>query len=125
MKTLIKSRFGKSAFFSILVLFGFTLQSFHGVTIKKRHYRKGYYVHICNHKCKVKLEGTTSSGVAVQSEKSGTPREMIIQDVPGTDRIEETGKTEQIALPPISVPTKTAPSRSIAPVSQAINAPKN
>ncbi len=32
----------------LLVLFGFSLQSFNGYRIEKRHYRKGYYIHICH-----------------------------------------------------------------------------
>jgi hypothetical protein len=42
----MKSNFTKARLTLVLIAFGFSLQSFIGVRIEKRHYRKGYYVHI-------------------------------------------------------------------------------
>ena len=46
MKNLTALNFRKLIVSLILVAFGFSLQSFIGVRIEKRHYRKGYYIHI-------------------------------------------------------------------------------
>src|SRR6187551_2846428 len=48
MKNWATRIFGKSLICIVLIVFGFSLQSFNGYRIEKRHYRKGYYIHICH-----------------------------------------------------------------------------
>ena len=54
---------------ALLILFGFSLQSFNGYRIEKRHYRKGYYIHICHN---VKTHPVYASTVST-SQKQERP----------------------------------------------------
>src|ERR1044071_10451893 len=59
----------KKILLSILLLsFSFSMQSFIGVRIEKRHYRKGYYVHIWRNP-KTQPARTTTEKVVMQEEK--------------------------------------------------------
>lgn len=61
----------------LLVAFGFSLQSFIGVRIEKRHYRKGYYVHIW-HNPKTKPIHTASESSVVKERKK-VPAPPVVQ----------------------------------------------
>jgi hypothetical protein len=90
----------------LLLCFGFSLQSFNGYRIEKRHYRKGYYIHICH--------APKPKPVYQANEKSTLKEEKPVSDPPA---IPATQQQEQQA--PASS-DRDEPTRSTAPTSRAI-----
>ena len=121
MKNFAVHNFKKIIVSLILVAFGFSLQSFIGVRIEKRHYRKGYYVHIW-HNPKTKPVHTVTEKVVVkqaQLRKKSSVGQAVKKQV---------NEEKIISAPqPVAQQKEDAPSsddgdrgRNIAPVSRAI-----
>ncbi|HET6992668.1 MAG TPA: hypothetical protein VFJ43_15145 [Bacteroidia bacterium] len=80
----------KILFFFLLVVFSFSMQSFRnvsGIQIEKRHYRKGYYVHIC-HGVKTEPIYTSTVSTSVKQEKPEPVQEQrsIQRSAPAQNR---------------------------------------
>lgn len=109
---------GKLIFTIMLLLFGFSLQSFIGVRIEKRHYRKGYYVHIWHNPC-LRFSGRQAKTKPVHNT---TEKAVVKQEVK-----KEVNEEKIISAPqPVAQQKEDAPSsddgdrgRNIAPVSRA------
>jgi hypothetical protein len=95
----MKNKFQLSFFALALIIFSFLLQSFSGIQIEKRHYRKGYYVHICH-------EPKT------HSVYTGTPKESS----PKQAEEKPAGEIQQRENNPPPSSAEVAPERNIAPV---------
>ena len=87
----------------VLFIFSFSLQSFSGIQIEKRHYRKGYYIHIC-HAPKTHPVYTVASKEEVMTNVA-----PVAQKEEPVRAIDNPGRKAEI----------NAPAGNIAPVSQA------
>lgn len=104
----MKSAFSKIIISVLLLAFGFSMQSFIGVRIEKRHYRKGYYVHI--------WRNPKTQPVRTETEK------VIVQEVKQVNSPPAQAKREE--APPSSAQSQRShgePQRNIAPVSRSID----
>lgn len=82
-----------------LIIFSFSLQSFNGIQIEKRHYRKGYYIHICHAPKTHPVYAETSREEVVTNVKAEKEKDEPMRAVQQRD--------------------DNAPARNIAPVSLA------
>lgn len=96
------SNFRKIIINVLLLAFGFSMQSFIGVRIEKRHYRKGYYVHIWRNP-KTQPVHTTTEKVVVKEEKQES-KPPVAQ-----------AKKQEVS------PSHDQPQRNIAPISRALD----
>ena len=93
----MKNNFYKTVAALALIFLSFSLQSFSGIQVEKRHYRKGYYVHICH----------APKTHPVYSETSREEAEIKpVKEKEAPSREIQQGEDD-------------SPSRNIAPVSQA------
>jgi hypothetical protein len=97
--------FNKIAAGILLLCFGFSLQSFNGYRIEKRHYRKGYYIHICH--------APKTKPVYHANEKPTVKEEKPASDPPAVPA------TQQEQQAPTSN-DRDEPTKSTAPTSRAI-----
>jgi hypothetical protein len=67
---------GKIIVSALLLAFGFSMQSFIGLRIEKRHYRKGYYVHIWRNPKTQPVRATTKKVVVKEEKQAGKPPAM-------------------------------------------------
>lgn len=103
MKAFINKFQNRLTILPMVIAFCFSLQSFKlvdGIQIEKRHYRKGYYVHIC-HCEKTKPAYTVVASPETKKQKSGAVKSGRIQQ-----QDQEAG-------------SRTAAQRNNAPVSRA------
>lgn len=111
MKNFAANNFRKLIASLILVAFGFSLQSFIGVRIEKRHYRKGYYVHIWHNPKNKPVHTVTEKVVVKQETKQEAKQEKIISSPqPAAQQKQE--------APPSNDEDR---GRNIAPISRAID----
>jgi hypothetical protein len=110
MKKFAIHNFRKLIVSILLVTFGFSLQSFIGVRIEKRHYRKGYYIHIWHNPKNKPVHTATEKVVVKQEVQQETKQEKIISPQPAAQQKQE-------------APTSNDDDRgrNIAPVSRSLD----
>ena len=101
-----KTKHSRFAVGAMLIVFSFSLQSFNGYRIEKRHYRKGYYVHIC-HKPKTHPVYT------------GISKEASMTTMAAVEEKEEPLRAGNSPSAGNADEGRNAPRRNIAPVSMA------
>jgi hypothetical protein len=83
----MKSNFIKTIVTLVLIAFGFSLQSFVGLRIEKRHYRKGYYIHTWHNPKTQPVHTITQKTVVKQIKQTAAPVKQAPRVIDETDRI--------------------------------------
>jgi hypothetical protein len=92
----------------LLFAFGLSMQSFIGVRIEKRHYRKGYYVHIWHNPKTQPVRATTEKVVVKEEKQVSKPVAQARKQEASPSHEPQRSHDDQ-------------PQRSIAPVSRALD----